>query len=51
MLHILTIAVREITHAFALTFSNTDVQQDSLTLFSGRKTSGLYLYFIIRKCK
>ena len=51
MLHILTIEVREIKHAFALAISNTDVQQDSPILCSRRKNSGLSLCFIIKKCK
>ena len=51
MLHILTIEVREIKHAFASAVSNTDVQQDSPILCSRRKNSGLSLCFIIKKCK
>ena len=64
MLHILTIAIRQIIHAFALAIKNSQIlifskiiqKGENLViilglslLFSGRKTSGLYLCFIIKK--
>ena len=59
ILHILTIAASEIIPAFALAIAtllfkkgrNLVVILGFPHFFSGRKTSGLYLCFIIRKCK
>ena len=64
MLHILTIAVRQIMHAFALAIKNSqkywrlavlskkeEIWSSCIILFSSRKAFGLHLCFIIKNVK